>query len=358
MLLQRSMQAAGAGFLACVLASGAWAAEPPQAAPTQPGAEQIRAMKIEFLKDCCYNRGGVTEHGIESIPTAWIVQYPALRQAAEAQVPHLNRMFAGRYLGSVVSLDPMFLTTTPADRLKPKILYFVKGLTAADVARVKADPRLPDVQLADSAYALGEVAALEQRQRKEGLRPHRLISPQEKAIAFEAFGVRHASLKSIDAFPQAVLIQNGMDLDHSSIALASVLGEQVVAVERNGEILGHPRLLAYVYQPTPEQLDQLRHHPTLHDAIIVPYQRSPSDIERIQQQLVEILGPDQATSRHALLTRIGFDYKQARFDVGILPGKLAEARQLLSAHPDIPADCCLLRELPPVTPAVPLPTIS
>ena len=90
MLHQRFSSTWGIGVLVSALAMSAWAQLP---SGPQLGAEEIRILKIQYLKDCCYNAGGVSEESIAAVPTDKLLQYPAFRKGAEAQVPRLNQMF-------------------------------------------------------------------------------------------------------------------------------------------------------------------------------------------------------------------------------------------------------------------------
>jgi len=319
-------------WLAGTLAAGAWAA------PPRPSAAEIRAMKIEFLNDCCYNGSGASEQAIASLSTDKLLQYPAQRRAVEAQVPRLNQMFAGRYLAHVVVLDDW----------KLRILYFVKDLNAQDIARVKADPKLANVQLASSAYTADDIPMLELRFRKD--MQQRTVSPQLKAAVLQSFGVQYPSLQSVNALSDAVFIQDERGRNPLLQAeLESHFFGQLVAAAWNNEVLGHPRMKAYVYQPTPEQLYKLQRHPALHDVIVIPYRHSKADIERVQERLLAALGSNSASANEVLFTSLSFDYEQGKFDIGVLPGKTEAARRALLNQAEIPVDCCILREQAPLT---------
>lgn len=316
-------------WLAGTLAAGAWAA------PPRPTAAEIRAMKIEFLNDCCYNAGGASEQAIASLSTDKLLQYPAQRRAVEAQVPRLNQMFAGRYLAHVVVLDDW----------KLRILYFVKDLNAQDIARVKADPKLPKVQLAHSAYAADDVAALAQRYAKE--MQQRNFSPQGTAAFLSTWGVRYPSLQSVIAFPKAVMFRHDLRSIHELWpALERVFGSQLVVPAQDDEtqVLGNPQRRVYVHQPAPEQMQRLQRDPELRDVKVIPYPFSQAEIDRLQERLSAVFDP-------GVFTSLGFNYERRAFDVGVMPGKLDAARQRLRSQPGIPADCCILVERPPVQPA-------
>ncbi|MFT3779972.1 MAG: hypothetical protein QM772_17225 [Ottowia sp.] len=342
MRLRLFVRSAAASLMACTLAMGVCAAQPVPAASKQLSAEQIRALKIEFLEDCCYNAGGANEESIASLPIDLVLRYPAQRAAAEAQVPRLNHMFAGRYLGYVLALDPP----------QPRILYFVKNLSAADIARVKTDPQLPNVQLAPSAYTLGEAEALAQRLRKEGLM-REAGHPQGKAALMSTYDVRYPSLQSINAFPEAVLLQHGLK-QHASVqnaqfwpTLQALFGHQLLSGRWDDRLLGAPHFRGYVHQPKPEQLQHLQRDPDLREVEVVSYPYSSAQIQRVEGLIQDTLALHLSTPGDFLLTMLSFDYEQRKYDVSIMPGRLEEARQRLSRRPEIPADCCILREQPP-----------
>lgn len=298
-----------------------------------PGAEEIRQRKIAYLEECCYNASGVTEEAIAAIPTDKLLQYPALRKTAEAQVPRLNQMFAGRYLGSVVALDDF----------KPRILYFVKGLTAADRVRVKADPALLNVQLADTAYSQRDIAGLTQQLQKE--QRWQDVSPQLKAAFMERYQVQFPSLQSVNALPDAVFIQHTpVDADALHEAVSKLFGEQLVSVAMNNDVLGHATLDALVHQPQPAQLQRLRGDAKLRDVQVVPYPMSKAEIERIQDRIVRVLnGSPTGNGQHGFVG-LSFNYELRKFYVGVNPGQVDRATEILRRYPDIPANCCDVQE--------------
>jgi len=322
------------GVLVSALAVPAWAQLP---GIPLPGAEEIRQRKIKYLEECCYNAGGVSEEGIAEIPTDKLLQYPALRKAADAQVPRLNQLFAGRYLGSVVALDGF----------KPRILYFVKGLTGTDKARVKADPALVNVQLADTAYSQRDVPVLTRKLQKE--QRLRELSPQEKAASLQSYDVYHASLQSVNALPDAVFIQHWpADTSALSDAVNKIFGEQLVSMAWNNDVLGHATLDVFIYQPLPAQLQHLRGDAELRDVRVVPFPISKGEIERIQNRIVETLVNPSKSSEQPLMVSLSFDYVRRKFDVGVLEGQVEKARQLLLSQADIPAAYCAVQERLPV----------
>lgn len=319
-------------WLAGTLAASAWAA------PPQPTAAEIRTMKIEFLKDCCFNAGGAHEQAIADLDTDQLLQYPAQRRAVEAQVPRLNHMFEGRYLTHVVVLDDW----------KLRILYFVKDLNEQDIARVKADPSLPKVQLANSAYASGDVAELTQRYAKE--MQQRDFSPQGTAALLSTWGVRYPSLQSVEAFPKAVKFRHDLRPTYELWpALVRLFGSQMVAPARDDEttVLGNPQRRVYVYQPTQDQMQRLQRDPEVRDVKIIPYAVNQAEIERLQKQLQAVMWPSPEGAADSVFTSLGFDYEQRAFNVGVMPGRLDAARQRLRNQPGIPATCCVLEERPP-----------
>ena len=299
-------------------------------------------MKIEFWQDCCYNHGPATDEALASLRTDLLLQYPARRRAVEAQVPRLNQMFAGRYLGHVVVLDD----------LKPRLLYFVKNLSTADFVRVQADPNLLHAQLASSAYAAGEVAELAQRLRKEELRT--TLGPHEKASYLGPFGVRFPSLVSVNALPDAVFIQQSLEESKLLPALQAFFGEQLVAAIWNNKelgsalVLGSPRVQAQVYRPTVEQMNRLRADPLLREVIVIEARWTTAEIKHIQERLTDALMPDREPAGGRLVNTLGFSPRLRKFDIGVTPGKLDEVRRLLSNRLEIPVDCCVLREQPPL----------
>ncbi len=334
MLHQRFSSTWGIGVLVSALAMSAWAQLP---SGPQLGAEEIRILKIQYLKDCCYNAGGVSEESIAAVPTDKLLQYPAFRKGAEAQVPRLNQMFAGRYLGSVMALDDF----------KPHILYFIKGLTAADRARVKADPALVGVLLADAAYSQRDIAGLtKQLQKEQRLRE---LSPQEKAAAIQRYHVQFPSLQSVNALPDAVFIQHWpADTNALSDALTKIFGEQLVSMAWNNDILGHATLNAFVYRPQQTQLQSLHGDAKLRDVHVVLFPMSKAEIERIQSRIVEVLFEPSKSSGQPLMVSLSFDYERRKFDVGVLTGQIEKARKDLLRHADIPAECCDVQERVPV----------
>lgn len=323
MLHQRLSPIWGIGVLVSALAMSAWAQLP---GGTQPSADEIRKLKIQYLEECCYNASGVSEESIAEIPTDKLLQYPALRKAAEAQVPRLNQMFAGRYLGSVVALDGF----------KPHILYFVKGLSAADRARVTADPALVGVQLANTAYAQRDIPGLTRKLQKE--QRLRELSPQEKAASLHSYDIYHASLQSVNALPDAVFIQHWpADMNALSDAVSKIFGEQLVSMAWNNDVLGHATLDAFIYQALPAQLQHLRGDAELRDVHVVPFPISKAEIERIQNRIVEVLVNPSKSNVQPLMVSLSFDYVRRKFDVGVLEGQVEKARQLLLSQADIPA---------------------
>ena len=338
---RRLIRAASAGLLGPMLAVSAWAAPPP-AFSNQPSPEQIRAMKIEFWQDCCYNHGPATDEALASLQTDLLLQYPARRRAVEAQVPRLNQMFAGRYLGHVVVLDD----------LKPRLIYFVKNLSTADFVRVQAEPDLLHVQLVNSAYAAGEVPKLAQRLSRAGTR--RTLTPQEKAAYLMPLGVRFPSLVSVNALPDAVFIQQAVEESELLPALQAFFGEQLVAAMWNDNelgsalVLGSPRVQAHVHRPTVEQLNRLREDPLLREVMVVESRWSTAEIQHLQQRLAAALMPEREPAGGRLVNMLGFSPRLGKFDIGVTPGKLDEVRRLLSNHIEIPVDCCVLREQPPL----------
>lgn len=298
-----------------------------------PGAEDIRQRKIAYLEECCYNASGVTEEAIAAVPTDKLLQYPALRKAAEAQVPRLNQMFAGRYLGSVVALDDV----------KPRILYFVKGLTGADKARVKADPALQNVQLADTAYAKRDITGLTQQLLKE--QRWQEVSPQLKAAFMQHYQVQFPSLQSVNALPDALFIQHSpADTDEVHEAVSKLFGEQLVSVAMNNDVLGHATLDALVHQAQPAQLQRLRADAKLRDVQVVPYPISKAEIARIQDRIVRVLnGSPTGNGQHGFVG-LSFNYESRKFYVGVNPGQVDRATEILRRYPDIPANCCDVQE--------------
>jgi len=302
-----------------------------------PGTEDIRQRKIAYLEECCYNASGVTEEAIAAIPTDKLLQYPALRKAAEAQVPRLNQMFAGRYLGSVVGLDDF----------KPRILYFVKGLTAADKARVKADPALQNVQLADTAYAKRDIAGLTQQLQKE--QRWQEVSPQLKAAFMERYQVQFPSLQSVNALPDAVFIQHApSNLYDLPDTLSKIFGEQMVSMALNNDVLGHATIDVLVYQAQPKQLQRVQSDATLRDVHVVPFPMRKAEIERIQNRVAEVLSAPSTSSGQPLLVSLSFDYERRKFDVGVITGQVENATRVLLSYADIPADCCEIQERLPL----------
>jgi len=325
MLHQRLIPRWSLGVLASAWALAAWA--------QTPGAEEIRQRKIQYLQECCYNAGGVSEAGIAAIPTDELLRYPARREAAEAQVPRLNQMFAGRYLGSVVALDDF----------KPRILYFVKGLTAADRARVQSDPALAGVSLADTAYSLQDIPRLSRQIEKE----HRWqdLSPQAKAASLQTYQVQYPSLQSVNALPDEVFIQHWpAEINALGDAAQGIFGEQLVTMAWNNEVLGHATLDVFVYQPRPAQLRQLRAVKRLRDVRVVPFAMSKAEIERLETRILGALSPAVRPSEPPLLMSLSFDYRKLQFDVGVHAGQVERARNILQGHADIPEDCCHIQE--------------
>ncbi len=318
-------------MLVSACAMSAWAMS---ASAQTPSADEIRQRKIQYLEECCYNAGGVSEASIAAIPTDELLQYPARREAAEAQVPRLNQMFAGRYLGSVVALDG----------LKPQILYFIKGLTAADKARVQADPALVGVLLADTAYSLEDIPRLTRQLQKE--QRWRELSPQEKAASLHTYQVYFPSLQSVNALPDAVFIQHWpADITPVGDAAQRIFGEQLVAMAWNNDVLGHATLDVFVYQPRPAQLRQLRADKRLRDVHVVAFAMSKAEIKRRESRLLAVLSPALRSSEPPLLVGLSFDYQKRQFDVGVHAGQVERARKILQGHADIPEDCCNVQEL-------------
>ena len=298
-----------------------------------PGADEIRQRKIQYLQECCYNAGGVSEASIAAIPTDELLQYPARRETAEAQVPRLNQMFAGRYLGSVVALDDF----------KPRILYFVKGLTAADRARVQSDPALAGVLLADTAYSLQDIPRLSRQIEKE--HRWRELSPQAKAASMQTYQVQYPSLQSVNALPDEVFIQHWpADTNALYDAATQIFGEQLVSIAWNNGVFGHATLDVFVYQPQPTQLRQLRADPKLRDVRVVAFAMSKAEIERIKSRIADALFYAIKESGTPPLVSLSFDHRKRRFDVGIFTGQVERARKILQDHADIPEDCCDVQE--------------
>lgn len=298
-----------------------------------PGADEIRQRKIQYLEECCYNAGGVSEASIAAIPTDELLQYPARRKAAEAQVPRLNQMFAGRYLGSVVALD----------NFKPQILYFVRGLTAADKARVQADPALVGVLLADTAYSLQDIPLLTRQLQKE--QRWRELSPQEKAGSLQTYQVQFPSLQSVKALPDAAFIQHWpADMNAPYEAATQIFGEQLVSTAWNNDVLGHATLDVFVYQPQPAQLRQLRADQRLRDVRVVAFAMNKEEIERIRSRITDALFHAIKSSEPPPLVSLSFDYQKRQFDVGVHAGHVERARKILQGHADIPEDCCDVQE--------------
>lgn len=320
-------------MLVSAWAMSAWAMS---ASAQTPSADEIRQRKIQYLEECCYNAGGVSEASIAAIPTDELLQYPARREAAEAQVPRLNQMFAGRYLGSVVALDGF----------KPHILYFIKGLTAADKARVQADPALVGVLLADTAYSLQDIPRLTRQLQKE--QRWRELSPQGKAASLHTYQVYFPSLQSVNALPDAVFIQHWpADMNAPYEAATQIFGEQLVSTAWNNDVLGHATLDVFVYQPRPAQLRQLRADPKLRDVRVVAFAMSKEEIERIKSRITDALFHAIKSSEPPPLVSLSFDYQKRQFEVGVRAGQVERARKILQGHADIPEDCCDVQERPP-----------
>lgn len=318
-------------MLVSAWALSAWAMS---ASAQTPSADEIRQRKIQYLEECCYNAGGVSEASIAAIPTDELLQYPARREAAEAQVPRLNQMFAGRYLGSVVALDGF----------KPQILYFIKGLAAADKTRVQADPALVGVLLADTAYSLEDIPRLTRQLQKE--QRWRELSPQEKAASLHTYQVYFPSLQSVNALPDAVFIQHWpADMNAPYEAATQIFGEQLATMAWNNDVLGHATLDVFVYQPRPAQLRQLRADKRLRDVHVVAFAISKAEIKRMESRIADVLSLALRSSEPPPLVSLSFDYQKRQFDVRVPAGQVERARKILQGHADIPEDCCDVQEL-------------